>query len=218
MVRIGAPVPAGARQGRRWPDRAARRQQRLHGPRRPEPGRGATEVQDRVALFAWSISAFWTPSTPRQITGNDGGSRLNEPFWIDGNLGRGHAGRADARRGGGGQHGHAEPRDATGGPYHRQHVVFAANQGDPGFSTPEHGFRPHGLRFSRFGGSSMLNPAGPGPVAPGVHIAQVVEDPSPRSGATIPVIPMPGPMGRSRIRTLIPSQRCGLYGATRAYV
>ena len=24
-------------------------------------------------------------------------------------------------------------RTATGGPYHRQHVVFAANPGDPGF-------------------------------------------------------------------------------------
>ena len=43
----GQRAAAGAGAGRGRADRAARRQQRLDGPREPEPGRGATEVQDR---------------------------------------------------------------------------------------------------------------------------------------------------------------------------
>ena len=48
---------AGARQGCRRADRAAGRQQRLDGPREPEPGRGATEVQDRRGAAAPGVPA-----------------------------------------------------------------------------------------------------------------------------------------------------------------
>src|ERR1700744_2581191 len=67
-------------------------------------------------------------------------------------------------------------RTASGGPYHRQHVVFAADKGDPGFLNSMNavtGGMPNSASLP------PLNLPGAGSVAPGVHIAQVVEDPAP---------------------------------------
>src|SRR5258708_571461 len=69
-------------------------------------------------------------------------------------------------------------RTAAGGPYHRQHVVFAANGGDSSFAES----------FSNASGPSLagtvsptmpplLGVTSPAQPAGGVHIAQVIEDP-----------------------------------------
>ena len=105
-------------------------------------------------------------------------------------------------------------RTASGGPYHRQHVVFAANpaatnwsrrNGDPGFLESLAGasgmpLRRPGSRFLCLV-QAVAQPAG------GVHIAQVVADPAPPLKRYDPAIRTRDRMAMSRIRTLIPSQR-----------
>src|SRR5271166_2514532 len=105
-------------------------------------------------------------------------------------------------------------RTASGGPYHRQHVVFAANQGDPGFldslETASDG--------TASGSMPALNPAGSGPVAPGVRIAGVVEDPSPSLKRYDPGHPDAGPDGYVAYPDINPlTEMVDLMGATRAY-
>ena len=110
-------------------------------------------------------------------------------------------------------------RTATGGAYHRQHVIFAANSGDPGFldslSTAT------GSAASGTAGSlalSALNAAGSGPVAPGVHIAAVVEDPSAPLKRYDPGHPDAGPDGYVSYPDINPlTEMVDLMGATRAY-
>jgi len=62
-------------------------------------------------------------------------------------------------------------RTSTGGPYHRQHVVFAANAGDPDFSsslTAASGSL--GFSSPATGTLSAVNSTGSSAVAPGVQI------------------------------------------------
>jgi flagellar basal-body rod protein FlgC len=120
-------------------------------------------------------------------------------------------------------------RTAEGGPYRRQHVVFAANQGDPGFldsmaaassgmasGSSASGFFAAGSLAS--GALPTLNPLGAGPVAPGVHIAQVVEDPSPPLKRYDPGHPDAGPDGYVSYPDINPlTEMVDLMGATRAY-
>ncbi|MDE3188547.1 MAG: flagellar basal body rod protein FlgC [Acidobacteriota bacterium] len=107
-------------------------------------------------------------------------------------------------------------RTATGGPYHRQMVVFAANQGDGGF-------------LNALGDASEFAPApeaaslplqnlATGGVAPGVHIAQVVEDPAPALKRYDPGHPDAGPDGYVSYPDINPlTEMVDLMGATRAY-
>ncbi|HMD78264.1 MAG TPA: flagellar basal body rod protein FlgC [Terracidiphilus sp.] len=110
-------------------------------------------------------------------------------------------------------------RTATGGAYHRQHVIFAANSGDPGFldslSTAT-GSAASGTASSL--ALSALNAAGSGPVAPGVHIAAVVEDPSAPLKRYDPGHPDAGPDGYVSYPDINPlTEMVDLMGATRAY-
>jgi flagellar basal-body rod protein FlgC len=110
-------------------------------------------------------------------------------------------------------------RTAAGGPYRRQHVVFAANQGDPGFldslSTASGGMATGSLAAAAL---PTLSPAGGRPVAPGVHIAQVVEDPSPPLKRYDPGHPDAGPDGYVAYPDINPlTEMVDLMGATRAY-
>lgn len=98
-------------------------------------------------------------------------------------------------------------RTATGGPYRRQHVVFAADSGDTKFLdsisgatgganggiSPGTGLVSSGATFLD-STPSALGSAGGVAVAPGVHIAGVVEDPSPPLRRYDPGIPMRGRM------------------------
>jgi len=110
-------------------------------------------------------------------------------------------------------------RTASGGPYQRQHVVFAADRPDAGFLNA----------MNRAGGSSLtgalataalptLTLPGSGAVAPGVHIAQVVEDPAPPLKRYDPGHPDAGPDGYVSYPDINPlTEMVDLMGATRAY-
>ncbi len=97
-------------------------------------------------------------------------------------------------------------RTASGGPYHRQEVIFAANQGDPNFldsMTAASGTAPgRRLRASRCRRSRAKRMWLRACISP--ESLKILHR---RSNATIPDIPMPDQMAMCRIRTLIPSQR-----------
>jgi flagellar basal-body rod protein FlgC len=105
-------------------------------------------------------------------------------------------------------------RTADGGPYRRQHVVFAAGQGDRGFL---------GSMTAAAGGyidAATGSPPAPsqGTGAPGVHIAAVVEDPSPPLKRYDPGHPDAGPDGYVAYPDINPlTEMVDLMGATRAY-
>lgn len=114
---------------------------------------------------------------------------------------------------------------ASGGAYRRQQVVFAANAGDPEFSSAMDA-------ASGTLGSAALPPLMPlnlngsltgslnrsGAIAPGVHIAGVVEDPSPPLKRYDPGHPDAGPDGSVSYPDINPlTEMADLMGATRAY-
>jgi flagellar basal-body rod protein FlgC len=114
-------------------------------------------------------------------------------------------------------------RTADGGPYRRQHVVFAAGQGDPSFLSSM-------VSASGSGGvsspaSSLLNlnlpainPDGSKAMAPGVQITGVVEDPSPPQQRYDPGHPDADASGYVAYPDINPvTEMVDLMGATRAY-
>ena len=137
-------------------------------------------------------------------------------------------------------------RTAAGAPYKRQHVVFAANNPAAGFldSMNAAANAAGGPAASSVTASAALAsgvaaaggfPAGPGSadpslslaslnlpgsgaVAPGVHIAQVVEDPAPPLKRYDPGHPDAGPDGYVSYPDINPlTEMVDLMGATRAY-
>ena len=103
-------------------------------------------------------------------------------------------------------------RTASGGAYHRQQVVFAASQGDPGFMET--------LASAASGNplNAISIPGSAGPVAPGVRIAAVVEDPAPPLKRYDPGHPDAGPDGYVSYPDINPlTEMVDLMGATRAY-
>jgi len=113
-------------------------------------------------------------------------------------------------------------RTESGGPYQRQHVVFAANQsatGQGGFldsmtdaagATVSHAVMPAALPL--LSSSSSGQPAG------GVHIAQVVADSAPALKRYDPGHPDAGPDGYVSYPDINPlTEMVDLMGATRAY-
>lgn len=110
-------------------------------------------------------------------------------------------------------------RTASGGPYRRQHVVFAANQypneGNPAFLESLAGASP--LRPG-MGSISALGATGAQEAEGGVHIAQVVEDPAPPLRRYDPGHPDAGPDGYVAYPDINPiTEMVDLMGATRAY-
>ena len=125
-------------------------------------------------------------------------------------------------------------RTALGGPYRRQEVVFAADGGDAGFldsmndsmngttANAGAGMTGAGLISAGTTDAPALPPLLPLPgaqnVAPGVHIAQVVEDPSPPLKRYDPGHPDAGPDGYVAYPDINPlTEMVDLMGATRAY-
>jgi flagellar basal-body rod protein FlgC len=117
-------------------------------------------------------------------------------------------------------------RTASGGPYRRQHVVFAANSGNPEFAdTLNDASGTSGLSSLASSPlplslSSSLNGSliGSAPTAPGVHIAAVVEDTSPPLKRYDPGHPNAGPDGYVSFPDINPlTEMVDLMGATRAY-
>jgi flagellar basal-body rod protein FlgC len=122
-------------------------------------------------------------------------------------------------------------RTASGGPYRRQEVVFAANRGDPGFldSLNSASASAAGAALPQAFGDGLagqlaraalptLSPSGMVAAAPGVEIAQVVEDPSPPLKRYDPGHPDAGPDGYVSYPDINPlTEMVDLMGATRAY-
>jgi len=112
-------------------------------------------------------------------------------------------------------------RTASGEPYHRQHVVFAAGRG-----SGNAGFLDSLAAASDDSSPGAAVPAllpsltlpGPVSVSTGVHIAQVVEDPSPPLKRYDPGHPDAGPDGYVSYPDINPlTEMVDLMGATRAY-
>jgi len=96
-------------------------------------------------------------------------------------------------------------RTATGGPYKRQMVVFAAGQGDPRF-------------LDSLASASSLSTAPDARVANGVEVAGVVEDPAPPLRRYDPGHPDAGADGYVAYPDINPiTEMVDLMGATRAY-
>jgi flagellar basal-body rod protein FlgC len=112
-------------------------------------------------------------------------------------------------------------RTATGGPYRRQEVVFAADRGDPDFlDAMNEAAGNGGAGASAMGAGDLAALPLPGTtaMAPGVHIAQVVEDPSPPLKRYDPGHPDAGPDGYVAYPDINPlTEMVDLMGATRAY-
>jgi flagellar basal-body rod protein FlgC len=110
-------------------------------------------------------------------------------------------------------------RTASGGPYRRQHVVFAADQPGTGFLNSMAAAQSSST-FPLAAGAlpTMMPMPGSGAVAPGVHIAQVVEDPGPPLKRYDPGHPDAGPDGYVSYPDINPlTEMVDLMGATRAY-
>lgn len=110
-------------------------------------------------------------------------------------------------------------RTASGGPYRRQEVVFAANRGDPNFLDSMTNASGDGLSGSLARAAlPTLTLPGSNAAAPGVHIAQVVQDPSPPLKRYDPGHPDAGPDGYVSYPDINPlTEMVDLMGATRAY-
>ena len=127
-------------------------------------------------------------------------------------------------------------RTPSGGAYHRQHVVFAANPGDAEFANSLNVAAGNTALGASGSGSlaaaalpsfpALLQPfnlngalnGGTGPAAPGVHIAAVVEDTSPPLKRYDPGHPDAGPDGYVSYPDINPlTEMVDLMGATRAY-
>jgi flagellar basal-body rod protein FlgC len=110
-------------------------------------------------------------------------------------------------------------RTATGGAYRRQHVVFAANEGDPEFADSLNGAT--GMAATGTLASTQmqaLNASRSGTMAPGVHIAAVVEDTSAPLKRYDPGNPDAGTDGYVSYPDINPlTEMVDLMGATRAY-
>lgn len=116
-------------------------------------------------------------------------------------------------------------RTASGGPYRRQHVVFAANEGNPNFADSFGLISPQAATSADMTMPSsaqypipMIGMPGTTDVAPGVHISQVVEDPAPPLKRYDPGHPDAGPDGYVSYPDINPlTEMVDLMGATRAY-
>jgi flagellar basal-body rod protein FlgC len=115
-------------------------------------------------------------------------------------------------------------RTASGETYHRQHVVFAANQDPSQSSSPGPNPGPTGFLGSLTAVAGVplllppLDPPGANSISTGVHIAQVVADPSPPLKRYDPGHPDAGPDGYVSYPDINPlTEMVDLMGATRAY-
>ncbi len=107
---------------------------------------------------------------------------------------------------------------ATGGPYRRQHVAFAADRGDSEFLQTMTAASGTSSSPAALAPLPTLSRLGEGPVAPGVHIVQVVEDTAPPLRRYDPGHPDAGPDGYVAYPDINPlTEMVDLMGATRAY-
>ncbi|KAA6465083.1 flagellar basal body rod protein FlgC [Acidobacteria bacterium AB60] len=106
-------------------------------------------------------------------------------------------------------------RTISGGPYHRRHVVFAANVEGASFANV---FSDSSRMRSIAPPLALVRPSASAEPAGGVHIAQVIEDPAPPLQRYDPSHPDAGPDGYVSYPDINPiTEMVDLMGATRAY-
>lgn len=114
-------------------------------------------------------------------------------------------------------------RTASGGPYKRQHVVFAADSVAPGslgagFLNSLGNATQQNTSTSSISGAMQTAASDASVAAPGVHIAQVVEDPAPPLKRYDPGHPDADADGYVSYPDINPlTEMVDLMGATRAY-
>ncbi len=111
-------------------------------------------------------------------------------------------------------------RTESGGPYRRHEVVFAANPDDNSFADALNGAAGGTFPAPPLPMNSLGAPFSPNGLLPagGVHIAGVVEDPSPPLRRYDPGHPDAGPDGYVAYPDINPiTEMVDLMGATRAY-
>jgi len=110
-------------------------------------------------------------------------------------------------------------RTALGGPYRRHEVVFAAGKRGPEFLDSMNAAAGGTLVGAPAAGALPLLPLpGAAGAAPGVHVAQIVEDPSPPLKRYDPGHPDAGPDGYVAYPDINPlTEMVDLMGAARAY-
>ena len=112
-------------------------------------------------------------------------------------------------------------RTAAGTPYRRQHVIFAANTNSPDLTSSDFSSAlrtESGSAFASPLSAQGLEPVSGQAVAPGVHIAGVVEDTAPPLKRYDPGHPDAGPDGYVSYPDINPlTEMVDLMGATRAY-
>ncbi len=111
-------------------------------------------------------------------------------------------------------------RTAAGTPYHRQHVIFAAGAPSSFAGQMAGSLTPQGQMTALTASAAMpLAPLpGSSSVAPGVHIAGVIEDPAPPLKRYDPGHPDADPQGYVSYPDINPlTEMVDLMGATRAY-
>lgn len=110
-------------------------------------------------------------------------------------------------------------RTASGGPYKRQHVVFAADRVDPGFLDSFGRAAQQSTSLNSLASAAL--PAASrdaSTITPGVHIAQVIEDPAPPLKRYDPGHPDADSDGYVSYPDINPlTEMVDLMGATRAY-
>jgi flagellar basal-body rod protein FlgC len=107
---------------------------------------------------------------------------------------------------------------AAGGPYRRQMVVFAANQGNSNFLDSMNDAAEGSADLPVSATLPSLDPSGSASVAGGVHIAQVIEDKSPPLKRYDPGHPDADKDGYVSYPDINPlTEMVDLMGATRAY-
>ncbi len=120
-------------------------------------------------------------------------------------------------------------RTAAGTPYHRQHIVFSAGPTVESFSQQMGNLMPAGgvgsgagaiagSTYEALRSSAVGAPAGEAKVAPGVHVAAVVEDTAPPLKRYDPGHPDADAEGYVAYPDINPlTEMVDLMGATRAY-
>jgi len=110
------------------------------------------------------------------------------------------------------------PRTASGGPYHRKEVVFAAQEGTGNFLDSMNAASGAAGSLSALRNRLGMTLPGAAQATPGVEVAAIVEDPSPPLKRYDPGHPDAGPDGYVAYPNINPiTEMVDLMGATRAY-
>ena len=181
-----------------------------------ESGRGAIEIQNGSGTPSRRVSTGHERNSRGQVGGSTEERAHDEPFWIDADFGFGNAGGTDARRSSGCEYG--ERRD---NPHGSRGTISPADgrvcrESKPGRVSKSPAWHDSGTRSGRK--RRQFPRLVRNSIAPGVHIAGVVEDTAAPLERYDPGHPDAGPDGYVAYPDINPlTEMVDLMGASRAY-